>query len=55
MATLKIYLPAEEAAQLRALTEAEGRSVTGLVRILIRGYLKDNATAAHVVGEDCDE
>ncbi len=36
---LKLYLPPAEAARLRELAAAEGRTVTGLLRLLVRRYL----------------
>lgn len=37
--SLKLYLPAAEAAKLRALAFRDGRTVTGLLRVLVREYL----------------
>ncbi len=40
--SLRIYLPAEMAAEVKARTEAEGRTVTGLIRMLLRQYLTES-------------
>ncbi len=36
---LAVYLPADLEAEVRAAVEREGRTITGLVRMLLRQYL----------------
>ena len=43
---IKFYIPADEAQQLRALARAEDRTLTAVLRRLIREYIAQAKAAA---------
>lgn len=44
--SFKIYLPADLALEVRAIVAAEDRTITGLIRLLLRQYVSEHKEKA---------
>ena len=43
---IKVYIPRDEAAQFRALVHAEDKTITAVIRRMIRDYIAERQLAA---------